>query len=102
MQIVHGRNLLLCGIAEVVCGAVDKPTLAIALKGASDELRQMFFTNMSERASKLMREDMANMGPVRLKDVDAAQNKMVLTAKDLAAKGEIVLSEGGGDDELIY
>jgi len=90
------------GAVQTLLRAVDKASLAIALKGASDELRQMFFSNMSERASKLMREDMANMGPVRLKDVDAAQNKMVLTAKDLAAKGEIVLSEGGGDDELIY
>jgi flagellar motor switch protein FliG len=90
------------GAVQTLLRAVDKSTLAVALKGASDELRQLFFSNMSERASKIMREDMQNMGPVRLKDVDAAQGKMVLTAKDLAAKGEILLSEGGGDDELIY
>ena len=90
------------GAVQTLLRAVDKAILAVALKGASDELRQLFFTNMSERASKLMREDMQNMGPVRLKDVDAAQNKMVVTAKDLAARGEILLSEGGGDDELIY
>jgi flagellar motor switch protein FliG len=87
---------------QTLLRAVDKAILGVALKGASDELRQMFFSNMSERAAKLMKEDMANMGPVRLKDVDAAQAKMVLTTKDLASRGEIVMADGGGDDELIY
>ena len=90
------------GGIQTLLRAVEKNTLAVALKGASDELRQLFFGNMSERASKLMKEDMANMGPVRLKDVDAAQAKMVVIAKDLAARGEIVMADGGGDDELIY
>jgi flagellar motor switch protein FliG len=90
------------GAIQTLLRAVDKGVLTVALKGASDELRQMFFSNMSERASKLMKEEMQNMGPVRLKDVDAAQAKMVLTTKDLAARGEIVMAEGGGDDELIY
>src|SRR5262249_14547848 len=90
------------GGIQTLLRAVDKNVLGLALKGASDELRQMFFSNMSERASKLLKEDMQNMGPVRLKDVDAAQAKMVLTAKDLAAKGEIVMADGGSDDELIY
>lgn len=62
----------------------------------------MFFSNMSERAAKILREDMNAMGPVRLRDVDEAQMEMVNLAKDLAAKGEIVISEGGADDELIY
>ena len=73
-----------------------------ALKGATDSLRDVFFSNMSERAAKIMREDMESMGPVRLKDVDAAQMAMVQAAKDLAAKGEIMLAGSGGDDELIY
>jgi flagellar motor switch protein FliG len=90
------------GGIQTLLRAVDKSILGVALKGASDELRQMFFSNMSERAAKLLKEDMQNMGPVRLKDVDAAQAKMVLIAKDLAARGEIVLADGGGDDELIY
>ncbi len=90
------------GAIQTLLRAVDKGVLTVALKGASDELRQMFFSNMSERASKIMKEEMQNMGPVRLKDVDAAQAKMVLTTKDLAARGEIVMAEGGGDDELIY
>ena len=62
----------------------------------------MFFSNMSVRAAKIMREDMEAMGPVRLKDVDQSQMAMVQVAKDLAAKGEIMLAGSGGDDELIY
>jgi flagellar motor switch protein FliG len=57
---------------------------------------------MSERAGKILRDDMDAMGPVRLKDVDEAQMAMVLVAKDLAAKGEIMLSEGNAEDELVY
>jgi len=78
-----------------------KDQLGLALKGASDSLRDLFFSNMSERAAKILREDMSSMGPVRLKDVDQAQQAMVNLAKDLAAKGEILLADGG-DDELIY
>jgi flagellar motor switch protein FliG len=81
---------------------VEKDKLAIALKGASEELRDLFFSNMSERAGKILREDMETMGPVRLKDVDEAQTYMVQTAKDLSAKGEIILADGTGEDELIY
>ena len=81
---------------------VPKDQLGLGLKGASDTLRDMFFSNMSERAAKILREDMASMGPVRLKDVDGAQQAMVNLAKDLAAKGEILIAEGGGEDELIY
>ncbi len=81
---------------------VPKDQLGLALKGASDTLRDMFFSNMSERAAKILREDMAALGPVRLKDVDGAQQAMVNLAKDLAAKGEILIADGGGEDELIY
>jgi flagellar motor switch protein FliG len=87
---------------QTILRTVEKDKLAIALKGASEELRDLFFSNMSERAGKILREDMEGMGPVRLKDVDEAQTYMVLTAKDLAARGEIVLADGGGEDELIY
>ena len=90
------------GGVQTLLRAVEKDQLALALKGASDSLREMFFSNMSERASKIMREDMETMGPVRLKDVDTAQMAMVQVAKDLAAKGEIMLAGQGGDDELIY
>ncbi|NBB63044.1 flagellar motor switch protein FliG [Pseudomonas sp. ODNR1LW] len=90
------------GGVQTLLRAVDKDSLGLALKGASDPLREMFFSNMSERASKIMREDMESMGPVRLKDVDAAQMAMVQVAKDLAARGEIMLAGQGSDDELIY
>jgi flagellar motor switch protein FliG len=89
------------GIQTLLRG-VEKDSLALALKGSSESLRELFFSNMSERASKIMREDMESMGPVRLKDVDQAQMAMVQVAKDLAAKGEIMLVGQGGDDELIY
>ncbi|WP_426024132.1 flagellar motor switch protein FliG [Brevundimonas sp. PWP3-1b1] len=90
------------GGVQTLLRGVDKDSLGLALKGASEGLREMFFSNMSERASKIMREDMESMGPVRLKDVDAAQMAMVQVAKDLAAKGDIMLAGQGADDELIY
>ena len=90
------------GGVQTLLRAVEKDQLGLALKGASESLREMFFSNMSERAAKIMREDMEGMGPVRLKDVDQAQMTMVQVAKDLAAKGEIMLAGQGGDDELIY
>jgi flagellar motor switch protein FliG len=90
------------GGVQTLLRAVEKDQLGLAMKGASDTLREMFFSNMSERAAKIMREDMESMGPVRLKDVDNAQTAMVQVAKDLAAKGEIMLAGQSGDDELIY
>jgi flagellar motor switch protein FliG len=102
MFVFEDLNKLDPGGVQTLLRAVEKDSLGLALKGASDALREMFFSNMSERASKIMREDMESMGPVRLKDVDAAQMAMVQVAKDLAAKGEIMLAGSGGDDELIY
>jgi flagellar motor switch protein FliG len=90
------------GGVQTLLRAVDKDSMGLAMKGASDGLREMFFSNMSERAAKIMREDMETMGPVRLRDVDQAQMAMVQVAKDLAAKGEIMLAGSGGDDELVY
>jgi flagellar motor switch protein FliG len=90
------------GGIQTLLRAVEKDSLGLALKGSSEALRELFFSNMSERAAKIMREDMESMGPVRLKDVDQAQMAMVQVAKDLAAKGEIMLVGQGGDDELIY
>jgi flagellar motor switch protein FliG len=90
------------GGVQTLLRAVEKDKLGLALKGASDALREMFFSNMSERAAKIMREDMETMGPVRLKDVDQAQMSMVQVAKDLANKGEIMLAGSSNDDELVY
>ncbi|MEQ8398366.1 FliG C-terminal domain-containing protein, partial [Thalassobaculum sp.] len=60
------------------------------------------FSNMSERAAKLMREDMQSLGPIRLKDVEEAQQAMVQSAKDLSDRGEIVIGGSGGDDQLVF
>ena len=90
------------GGVQTLLRAVDKAQLGLALKGASEDLRNLFFSNMSERAARILREDMENMGPVRLRDVDQAQMAMVQSAKDLAQKGEIMLAGSSGDDELIY
>ncbi len=81
---------------------VEKDKLAMALKGSSDSIKEMFFSNMSERAGKMLREDMEAMGPVRLREVDEAQNSIVSLAKELANSGQIVISEGKEEDELIY
>ncbi|MBT7234445.1 MAG: flagellar motor switch protein FliG, partial [Rhodospirillaceae bacterium] len=81
---------------------VEKDPLAMALKGGSDDIKDLFFKNMSERAAKMMQEDMEAMGPVRLKEVDEAQGNVVQTAKTLADSGEIVISGGGEEDELVF
>ncbi len=89
------------GIQQII-RAADKEKLPAALKGATETLRDLFFSNMSERAAKIMREDMAAMGPVRLKDVEEAQTHVVSVAKDLEARGEITIASGNEEDELIY
>ncbi|HEX5516528.1 MAG TPA: FliG C-terminal domain-containing protein, partial [Pseudolabrys sp.] len=81
---------------------VDKDKLGIALKSANEEVRAFFLGNMSSRAGKMLMDDMAAMGPVRLRDVDEAQALLVNVAKDLAAKGEIIIAKSRGEDELIY
>ena len=77
---------------------VEKNQLAMALTGASEDIKELFFLNMSERAGKVMREDMDFMGAVRLCDVEEAQITIVSVAKDLANSGEIVISSGDEDD----
>lgn len=86
---------------QTLLRTVDKAKLSIALKGAPDGMKDLFFSNMSERAAKILKEDMESMGPIRLREVEETQAYMVQLAKDLAAKGEIVIAEGG-KDELIY
>jgi len=90
------------GSAQTLMRNVDKDKLAIALKGATEPVRQFFLSNMSSRASKMLSDDMSAMGPVRLRDVDDAQSQLVNLAKDLAAKGEIMISKSRGDEELVY
>jgi flagellar motor switch protein FliG len=90
------------GGVQTLLRSIDKSKLALALKGANEEMRNLFMSNMSERAAKIMREDMSAMGPVKLKDVENAQQELVVVAKALADSGEIMLAESGGQDELIY
>lgn len=87
---------------QTVIRAIDKDKLPTALKGATETLRDLFFSNMSERAAKIMKEDMGAMGPVRLKEVEESQQYIVNVTKDLEARGEIVVATGAEDDELIY
>ena len=80
---------------------VDKSDLALALKSANENVAAHFFANMSERASSILRDDIEIMGPVRVKEVDAAQHRIVEIAKQLADDGEIFLSKSD-DEELVY
>ncbi len=85
---------------QVLLRSVDKDKLPIALKGASEALRDLFLRNLSERAGKMLKDDIAALGPVKLRDVDDAQASVVNMAKDLAARGEIEISEGK-DEEML-
>ena len=88
------------GIQAIIRSA-DKTFLPLALKGANDEIKQLFFTNMSERASKLMKEEIDGMGPVRVSEVDEAQMSIVQTTKQLSDSGEIRIPEGDEEDEQM-
>jgi flagellar motor switch protein FliG len=91
------------GAIQTLLRKVDKGKLTIALKGATETVREYFLKNMSQRAAKMMTDDLQNMGPVRLREVDEAQALMISTAKDLADKGEIVIVKGANsEDELVY
>jgi flagellar motor switch protein FliG len=86
---------------QSVLKEVDNEELAMALKTASPELKEKIFKNMSERASQLIKEDMEYMGPVRVSDVEAAQQKIVDVVRRLEDAGEIIISGRGGEKELI-
>src|SRR5215470_778700 len=90
------------GSAQTLMRHVDKDKLGVALKSANEEVRQFFLGNMSTRAAKMLVDDMQAMGPVRLRDVDEAQALLVNLAKDLAARGEIMITKSRADDELVY
>ena len=89
------------GAVQGLLAKMDKKDLGMALKGANDQIKEFFFANMSARAGKLLKDDMDAMGPVRLKDVDEAQGRMVSTAKDMAARGEIVINKGKADEQMV-
>lgn len=80
---------------------VDNSLIAIALKGATDEVQKVIYANMSKRLSEMIKEDIEFMGPVRLKDVEEAQQKIVNVIRKLEDSGEIVISRGGGDEIIV-
>ena len=80
---------------------VDNNDLAIALKGSNEEVQELIFNNLSKRLATMIREDMEFMGPVRLKDVEEAQQKIVNIIRKLEDPGEIIISRGGGDEIIV-
>ena len=88
--------------AQVLLRQADKAKITLALKGASDPIKELFMSNMSGRAAKMLKEDMEALGPVRLRDVEEAQTAIVTLAKELSNSGQITISEGKEEDELVY
>jgi len=93
-------NLMQPAVATIVRNA-DKREMALALKGAPAPMRDLFFGAMTDRASKLLKEDMAAMGPVRARECEEAQSALVRLAKQLADNGEIMLVDPKNDDAMI-
>ena len=86
---------------QQVLKEIDQKELALALKGASDEVKEKMFGNMSKRAADMIKEDMEFMGPVRLKNVEEAQQRIVAVVRRLEEAGEIVISRGGEEEMLV-
>jgi flagellar motor switch protein FliG len=86
---------------QAVLKEVDNDEVALSLKTASEELQNKIFSNMSERAASLIREEMEYMGPVRVSDVEAAQQRIVDVVRRLEDAGEIIVAGRGGESEMI-
>lgn len=80
---------------------IDNQKLLLALKTANDEVREKIFKNLSSRASTMLREDLDNMGPAKLSDVESAQQEIVNTARRLEQEGKILIARGGAEDALV-
>ena len=80
---------------------MDNNDLAIALKNANEQVQTAIFDNMSKRLAVMIKEDMEFMGPVRMKDVEEAQQKIVNIIRKLEDSGEIIISRGGGDEIVV-
>ncbi len=80
---------------------IDNNELAVALKGATDEVAEVIYGNMSKRMAEMIKEDMEFMGPVRLRDVEEAQQKIVNVIRKLEEAGEIIIARGGGDEIIV-
>ncbi len=86
---------------QLVLREVDTRDLALALKGASDEVKEKIFKNMSKRAAQLLKDELEFMGPVRVKDVEEAQQKIINVIRRLEEAGEIVIARGGGEELIL-
>lgn len=86
---------------QQVLREIDTGDLALALKGASEEVATKFYRNMSQRASDMLKDDIEFMGPVRLRDVEDSQQRIVNTIRKLEELGEIVIARGGGDEIIV-
>lgn len=87
--------------AQVLIRNVDKTDLAKALKGASAATREFFTGKMTQRAATAFIDEMGSLGPIRLKEVDEAQQRIIAIAKGLADKGEIIIAKSGNEDDMI-
>jgi flagellar motor switch protein FliG len=88
------------GIQKVI-KEVDMKDLALALKASGDEVKNKFVRNMSKRSGQMLLDDMEFLGPVRLRDVEDAQQKIVNIIRKLEDQGEVIVSRGGADDAII-
>ena len=98
----HEYNII--GMANITMPCirnVDNNELGLALKGANEEVQGVIFNNLSKRLAQMIKEDMEFMGPVRMKDVEEAQQKIVNIIRKLEDSGEIVISRGGGDEIVV-
>ena len=86
---------------QVLLRTVQKDKIAMALKGASAEMKDLFFRNLSERAAKMLREELENLGPVKLREVDDSRAELVRVAKDLAAQGRIEI-KAASEEEVVF
>ena len=80
---------------------VPNDKLLLALKTANEEIRAKIFKNISQRAAKLLQDDLGNMGPARLSDVESAQVEIVNVARRLEQEGKILIARGGSEDALV-
>lgn len=87
--------------AQVLIRTIDREVLIKALKGATKNVRDYFFAQMSQRAARALQDEIDILGPIRLREVDEAQRIIVNLAKDLASKGEIVLASNSSEDEMV-
>jgi len=97
------EDIVLLGDREIqqVLREVDTKELALALKGVGDQVQEKIFRNMSERAASMLKEEMEFMGPVRLRNVEEAQQRIVNIIRKLEEAGEIVIARGGGDEIVV-